>query len=122
MDVHLAGCSLRNRPEIVHARHALSPASLFVCGACCRFYLAGQSIRSMSQLVDVSDRCCRQLGRYDKQMACGLLLETIASFRSHGINEWVGPFWPSKAGAPGYTASAANTWAAAKALDCPGQP
>ena len=76
----------------------------------------------LSQLVDVSDRCCRQLGRYDKQMACGLLLETIASFRSHGINEWVGPYWPSKAGAPGYTASAANTWAAAKALDCPGQP
>ena len=59
------------------------------------------------------------IGRYDMAMACGLLSETIASFRSHGINEWVGPFWPSATGAPGYTASAANTYAAAKALQCP---
>lgn len=58
------------------------------------------------------------VGRFDTELACSLLMATVASFRSHGINEWVGPFWPSATGAPGYTASAANTYAASKALDC----
>lgn len=59
------------------------------------------------------------LGRYDPQLACSLLYETIASFRSHGVNEWVGPFWPhASVGAQGYVASAANTYSAAKQLDC----
>ena len=50
------------------------------------------------------------LAMHDKQMACRLLNGTIASFRSHGIWEWVGPFFPApNFGAPGYTASAANT-------------
>ena len=49
------------------------------------------------------------LAMHDKQMACRLLNDTIASFRSHGIWEWVGPFFPADvAGAPGYTASAAG--------------
>ena len=39
------------------------------------------------------------IGRYDRPMACGLLAEVLTSFRSHGINEWVGPFWPSATGA-----------------------
>lgn len=58
------------------------------------------------------------IGRYDMPMACELLLETVSSFRTHGINEWVGPFWPSATGAPGYTASAADVYAASKALRC----
>ena len=33
------------------------------------------------------------LALYDRSMACRLLNESVASFRSHGINEWVGPFW-----------------------------
>ena len=36
-----------------------------------------------------------------------------------GIWEWIGPFYPSKAqGAPGYTASAANTYFASEQLRC----
>ena len=58
------------------------------------------------------------LGRHDMPMACQLLMDVVRSFRSHGINEWVGPFWPSATGAPGYTASAANVYAASKALRC----
>merc|ERR1712146_241373 len=46
------------------------------------------------------------IGKYDKEMACKLLNNTIKSFRTYGINEWIGPFWPaSYIGAPGYTAS-----------------
>ena len=56
------------------------------------------------------------VGRHDRRMACALLGDVLGSFRSHGINEWVGPFWPSAAGAPGYTASAASVYAASIAL------
>ena len=59
------------------------------------------------------------LGKYDKEMACRLLNDTIRSFRGHGINEWVGPFWPSSyIGAPGYVASATNTYFASEHLRC----
>ena len=59
------------------------------------------------------------LGGHDKDMACRLLNETIASYRSHGIWEWIGPFFPAaNFGAPGYTASAANTYFASKQLRC----
>ena len=55
----------------------------------------------------------------DKEMACRLLNDTIRSFRGHGINEWVGPFWPSSyIGAPGYVASATNTYFASEHLRC----
>ena len=55
----------------------------------------------------------------DRPMACRLLNATIASFRGHGINEWVGPFYPAKVvGAPGYTASAVNTYFASEQLRC----
>ena len=57
---------------------------------------------------------------HSKAMACRLLNDTIASFRSHGIWEWVGPFFPApNFGAPGYTsASAANTFFASRQLRC----
>jgi len=59
------------------------------------------------------------LAQRDRAMACRLLNATIASFRGHGMWEWVGPFYPAKAfGAPGYTASAANTYFASKQLRC----
>jgi hypothetical protein len=59
------------------------------------------------------------LARYDRGMACRLLNATVASFRGHGIWEWVGPFFPSPiGGAPGYTASAANTYFASELLRC----
>lgn len=58
------------------------------------------------------------LARHNASFACRLFADTVASFRSHGVNEWVGPFWPNlNAGAPGYIASAANTWAAADLMD-----
>ncbi len=59
------------------------------------------------------------LGGHDKEMACRLLNATIASYRAHGIWEWVGPFFPAASvGAPGYTASAANSYFASKHLRC----
>ena len=59
------------------------------------------------------------LARYDRVMACGLLNQTIASFRSHGINEWVGPFYPAAhTGAPGYVASAAAVYFSSEHLRC----
>ena len=59
------------------------------------------------------------LGQHDRARACRLLNATIASFRGHGIWEWVGPFWPSDiGGAPGYTASATNTYFASEHLRC----
>ena len=59
------------------------------------------------------------LAQHDRGMACRLLNATIASFRGHGIWEWVGPFWPSKQkGAAGYIASAAGTYFASKQLRC----
>ena len=59
------------------------------------------------------------LGQHSKPMACRLLNDTAKSYRSHGIWEWVGPFFPSLiGGAPGYTASAANTYFASEQLRC----
>ena len=59
------------------------------------------------------------LALHDRGMACRLLNETIASFRSHGINEWVGPFWPAAAaGSPGYVASAGSVYFASEHLRC----
>ena len=59
------------------------------------------------------------IGMYDKAMACRLLNATIKSFRGHGMWEWVGPYYPAKSyGAPGYTASAANTLFASEHLRC----
>ena len=59
------------------------------------------------------------LAIHDKEMACELLNDTIKSFRGHGINEWVGPFYPGDvAGAPGYVASAAGTAFASRQLRC----
>eukprot|EP01050_Picozoa_sp_SAG11_P015585 SAG11_NODE_2037_length_3894_cov_3.210277_1_plen_638_part_10 len=59
------------------------------------------------------------LAMYDRGMACRLLNDTIASFRSHGINEWVGPYWPAAAaGSPGYVASAASALFASEKLRC----
>ena len=59
------------------------------------------------------------LGRHSKPMACRLLNDTARSYRSHGIWEWVGPFFPAVAfGAPGYTASAADTYFASEQLRC----
>lgn len=59
------------------------------------------------------------LAMHDKPMACRLLNDTIASFRGRGIWEWVGPFFPATTtGAPGYTASAANTYFASEQLRC----
>ena len=59
------------------------------------------------------------LAMHDRGMACRLLNETIASFRSHGINEWVGPFYPASiSGAPGYIASAAGAFRASELLRC----
>ena len=52
-------------------------------------------------------------------MACRLLHDSIASYRSHGINEWIGPFYPAGvSGAPGYVASAAGSYFASKTLRC----
>ena len=59
------------------------------------------------------------LAEHDRAMACRLLAATVASFRGHGIWEWVGPYYPAHhTGAPGYTASAANTYYASKQLRC----
>ena len=59
------------------------------------------------------------LGRHSKPMACRLLNDTAKSYRSHGIWEWVGPFFPAASfGAPGYTASAADTYFASEQLRC----
>jgi hypothetical protein len=59
------------------------------------------------------------LARFNRKMACRLLNQTIASFRSHGINEWVGPYYPAAAsGAPGYVASAGGTYFASEHLRC----
>jgi hypothetical protein len=59
------------------------------------------------------------LAMHDKQMACRLLNQTVDSFRGHGIWEWVGPFYPATiTGAPGYTASAADTYFASEHLQC----
>ncbi len=59
------------------------------------------------------------LGTHDRGMACRLLNDTIRSYRAHGIWEWVGPFYPAAStGAPGYTASAANTYFASEHLRC----
>ena len=51
-------------------------------------------------------------------MACRLLGETVAEFMNNGIAEFVGGSggW---APAPGYVASAANTYGAAVLLGCP---
>jgi hypothetical protein len=52
-------------------------------------------------------------------MACRLLNDTAKSYRSHGIWEWIGPFFPAPSfGAPGYTASAAGTYFASEQLRC----
>eukprot|EP00040_Diaphanoeca_grandis_P043093 m.266966 g.266966 ORF g.266966 m.266966 type:complete len:535 (-) comp70459_c0_seq1:2-1606(-) len=59
------------------------------------------------------------LAEFDKDMACRLLNDTIASYRSKGIWEWVGPYFPATiVGAPGYTASAADTYFASEQLRC----
>ena len=59
------------------------------------------------------------LAMHDRAMACRLLNDTIASFRSHGINEWVGSFYPANvAGATGYIASAAGAFSASELLRC----
>ena len=59
------------------------------------------------------------IGQTDRAMACRLLHDSIASYRSHGINEWIGPFYPaSTSGARGYVASAAGSYGASKALHC----
>ena len=59
------------------------------------------------------------LAMHDRAMACRHLNATIASFRGHGIYEWVGPFFPALSyGAPGYVASAANTYFASEHLRC----
>lgn len=54
----------------------------------------------------------RALGRCDKELACKLVAEAVAEFQANGINEFIGGSggWPA---APRYTASAANTYAAA---------
>ena len=60
-----------------------------------------------------------RVAAHDRGMACRLLNATIASFRGHGMWEWVGPFYPAKSfGAPGYVASAANTLYASQWLRC----
>jgi hypothetical protein len=49
-------------------------------------------------------------------MACWLLNDTA---KSYGIWEWVGPFFTALAfDAPGYTASAADTYFASEQLRC----
>ena len=59
------------------------------------------------------------IGQYDNGMACRLLHDSIASYRSHGINEWAGPFYPAGiSGAPGYVASAAGSYYGSKVLRC----
>jgi hypothetical protein len=59
------------------------------------------------------------IGTHDHSMACRLLHDAIASYRSHGINEWVGPFYPAKSsGAQGYVASAAGAYRASRLLRC----
>ena len=59
------------------------------------------------------------LGQYDNDMACRLLHDSIASYRSHGISEWIGPFYPAGiSGMPGYVASAAGSYYASKMLKC----
>jgi hypothetical protein len=59
------------------------------------------------------------IAMYDQSMACRLLNETIASYRMHGIWEWMGPFYPAAAtGAPGYIASAAGTFFASEHMRC----
>jgi hypothetical protein len=59
------------------------------------------------------------IAQQDRDVACRLLNATVASFRGHGIWEWVGPFFPSPiGGAPGYTASAANVFFASEHLRC----
>ena len=64
--------------------------------------------------------CLSFIGSYDKQMACRLLHDSIASYRSHGVNEWSGPYYPAKVqGAAGYVASAAGSYFGSKALQCP---
>jgi hypothetical protein len=60
------------------------------------------------------------IGQYDSDMACRLLHDVIASYRSHGINEWVGPFYPAQfSGVPGDVSCAAGAFFAAKVLRCP---
>jgi hypothetical protein len=59
------------------------------------------------------------LAAHDRGMACELLNATIKSFRGYGIWEWIGPFFPAPVGgAPGYTASAVNTYYASEHLRC----
>jgi hypothetical protein len=59
------------------------------------------------------------LAAYDRGLACELLNATIRSFRGYGIWEWIGPFFPAPSrGAPGYTASAVNTYLASESLRC----
>ena len=84
----------------------------------------------LSPLVRTPDLCAQNratphhhvlpwLGQHSKPMACRLLNDTAKSYRSHGIWEWVGPFFPAvNFGAPGYTASAADTYFASEQLRC----
>lgn len=59
------------------------------------------------------------LAMRDRDMACRLLNQTVASFRGHGIWEWIGPYFPGKTkGAPGYVASAAAAYFASEQLRC----
>ena len=59
------------------------------------------------------------IAMYDKEMACRLLNESIMSYRSNGINEWIGPFYPGDThGATGYIASAAGTYYASEQIRC----
>ena len=46
------------------------------------------------------------LATFDRGFACTLLNDTIASYRSHGINEWIGPFYPATThGAAGFVSN-----------------
>ena len=59
------------------------------------------------------------IGQYNRSFGCRLLHDAVASFRSHGINEWIGPYWPAGVqGAHGYVATAAGAYYGSKVLRC----
>ncbi len=60
------------------------------------------------------------LGKHDHAMACRLLHQAVASFRSHGIHQWVGPFYPAVFQGPieGDVSSAAGVYFGSKTLRC----
>ena len=99
----------RHSEELPQPRYSLRKRLLFPCLLRCRFIL---------KLIIILPRQARD--KHKERALPHAKGEREREMRvSAGIWEWVGPFFPALAfGAPGYTASAADTYFASEQLRC----